>query len=231
MLLIAEIGQNHNGDMSLAKKIIISAKACGANIAKFQLYDADSIFNKDFKWYKEAKKAQLDFSQAKELKRECDKIGIEFMTSVFDLERLNWIIRLGVKRIKIASRSIYNKKLINSACETGLDMIVSLGMYKGHGFPKIKTKGKVEFLYCVAKYPASFKDLHFSKVNFSKYAGFSDHTIGIEASVVAMSRGARIIEKHFTLDKNMHGPDHECSMDPNELRQLAYYAKLIGKML
>lgn len=231
MQIIAEIGQNYNGDMALAKKMIAVSKECGADIAKFQLYDVDSIFNKDFKWYKEAKKAQLSLGQAKQLKSECDRVGIEFLASVFDIERLNWILKLGVKKIKIASRSIYNQQLIKAAAKSGKDMIVSLGMYKEKGFPEILTKGEVDFLYCIAKYPASLEDIDFSKVDFKKYSGFSDHTIGIVASVVAMSRGARIIEKHFTLDKNMHGPDHKCSMDHGELRQLVAYRKSIEKII
>lgn len=231
MFLIAEIGQNHNGDMKLAKKMVSIIKKNGANVAKFQLYDVDSIFNKDFKWYKEAKEAQLDFDQVKDLKKECDRVNIEFMASVFDTERLDWILELGLERIKIASRSIGNQKLINAAAKSGKDLIVSLGMYKGKRFPSIRTKGKVDFLYCVAKYPTKYEELNFSKVDFEKYAGFSDHTIGIQASVVAMARGAQIIEKHFTLDKKMHGPDHKCSMDPGELRQLSDYACLIEKMI
>jgi len=231
MLLIAEIGQNHNGDMALAKRMIASAKECGAGMAKFQLYDVDSIFKKDFEWYREAKEAQLGFDQVKELKEECDRIGIEFGASVFDTERLGWIVKLKVRRIKIASRSIYNRELIASAAATSKDMIVSLGMYQGKRFPTIKTKGKVDFLYCVAKYPTKPEDLAFERVNFNKYSGFSDHTIGIEASVTAMARGARIIEKHFTLNKAMHGPDHKGSMTPDELKELVRYSRILEAML
>ncbi|MDD5109223.1 MAG: N-acetylneuraminate synthase family protein [Candidatus Omnitrophica bacterium] len=229
--IIAEIGQNHNGDMGLAKRMISVTKECGADVAKFQLYDVDLIFNKDFEWYKEAKQAQLDHQQVIELKQECDRVGIEFLASIFDTTRLNWILELGIEKIKIASRSIYNKGLMAAAARSGKDMIISLGMYKGKKFPKIDTKGKVDFLYCIAKYPTPLKDLKFSKVDFLKYAGFSDHTIGIEASMVAMARGARIIEKHFTLDKNMHGPDHRCSMDPDELKKIAYFSKLAEEII
>lgn len=231
MLIIAEIGQNHNGDIKLAKKMIFEAKASGADIVKFQLYDVDSIFNKDFEWYKEAKCAQLGFEQVRELKKECDEAGIEFSASVFDVERLEWVLKLDIQRIKIASRSIYNKELIDAAAKTGKEMIISLGMYKGKGFPSIKSRGRISFLYCVAKYPTKPEELNFSAVDFKKYAGFSDHTIGIEASIVAMARGARIIEKHFTLDKKMHGPDHKCSMDPSELKDLFRQSEVIEKML
>ena len=136
-----------------------------------------------------------------------------------------------MKKYKIASRSIYEENLTNAIASTGKDIIVSLGMYKGKGFPQINTSGKVDYLYCVAKYPTMPEDLGFLNVDFSRYSGFSDHTIGITATLVAISRGARIIEKHFTLDKQMHGPDHSGSMDPMELEELVSYARNIEKIL
>ena len=231
MLIIAEIGQNHNGDLEIARKLIRAAREKGADIAKFQLYDVDRIFPPDFQWYKEAKEAQLTKEQVLELAGYCENVGIEFSTSVFDLERLQWTEELGMKRYKIASRSIYEEELINKIASTGKDIMVSLGMYKEDSFPEINTKGKVDFLYCVAKYPTMPEDLDFLNVDFSRHAGFSDHTIGITASLIAMARGARIIEKHFTLDKQMHGPDHSGSMDPNELGQLVRYSQQIEDIL
>jgi N-acetylneuraminate synthase/N,N'-diacetyllegionaminate synthase len=231
MLIIAEIGQNHNGDMEIARKLISAAREGGADVAKFQLYDVDAIFPPDFQWYKEAKEAQLNQQQVVELAGWCQKAGIEFMASVFDVARVGWCEEIGMKRYKIASRSIYDKQLINAIARTGKDIIVSLGMYREKGFPKIKTQGKVDFLYCVAKYPTLPEDLNFREIDFSKYAGFSDHTIGIEAALVAMARGARIIEKHFTLDKKMHGPDHSGSMEPDELRQIVQFSRKFEEIL
>ena len=153
------------------------------------------------------------------------------MSSVFDPERMEWCQEIGVKRYKIASRSIYDKELINAIAKTGKDIIASLGMYKGRGFPRINTSGKVDFLYCVAKYPTSPEDLDFRSVDFNRYTGFSDHTIGIEAALVAMARGAKIIEKHFTLNKKMHGPDHAGSMEPQELRQIVNFSKSFERIL
>jgi N-acetylneuraminate synthase/N,N'-diacetyllegionaminate synthase len=231
MLIIAEIGQNHNGDMAIAKKLIHLASEKGADIAKFQLYDVDKIFTPDFEWYNEGKEAQLTKEQAFYLVNECDEDGIEFMASVFDLERFGWTEEIGMKRYKIASRSIYDGELINAIASTGKDMIVSLGMWEGEGFPVIKTSGRMDYLYCVSKYPTMPEDLDFLSVDFNNYSGFSDHTIGVEAPLVAMSRGARIIEKHFTLDKNMHGPDHALSMEPDELELLVNYADKIENIL
>ncbi len=231
MLIIAEIGQNHNGDMVIAKKLVSAAKEMGADIAKFQLYDVDSIFQSDFEWYKEAKEAQLSSEQVTDLSNWCQQVGIEFMASVFDVERVGWCEEIGMKRYKIASRSIYDRELINAIADTGKDIIASLGMYRGKEFPQIDTSAKVDFLYCISKYPTKPEDLNFLEIDFSKYSGFSDHTIGIEAAIVAMARGARIIEKHFTLDKKMHGPDHSASMEPEELRQLVEFSQKVEKIL
>lgn len=231
MLIIAEIGQNHNGNIGVAKELIHAAKAKGADIAKFQLYDVDKIFSPNFEWYKEAKEAQLSKAQVFDLARECAKLNIEFCASVFDLERFYWTEELGMKRYKIASRSIYEKELIDAVAKTGKDIIVSLGMYQEKGFPKIETRGKVDYLYCVAKYPAMPQDLNFADVDFTRYSGFSDHTIGNAASFIAMARGAKIIEKHFTLSKKMHGPDHAGSMDPGELEEIVTFARKVHDCL
>ncbi len=231
MLIIAEIGQNHNGDMAIARKMITAAKEGGADIAKFQLYNVDSIFPPSFEWYQEAKEAQLNRQQVVALADWCQQTGIEFMASVFDTERVEWCQEIGMKRYKIASRSIYEKQLIKAVAQTGKDMIVSLGMYQGKRFPRITTTGKVDFLYCVAKYPALPEDFNFLTVNFDKYSGFSDHSLGIEAALVAMGRGARIIEKHLTLDKKMHGPDHSGSMEPQELRQIVSFSRKFERIL
>lgn len=231
MLIIAEIGQNHNGDMEVAKKLIYLAKEKGADVAKFQLYEVDKIFTPDFEWYKEGKEAQLTKEQAFYLANKCDEVGIEFMASVFDMERFGWTDEIGMKRYKIASRSIYDRELIDAIASTGKDMIMSLGMWEEERFPVIKTAGRVDYLYCVSKYPTMPEDLDFLSVDFNNYAGFSDHTIGVEAPLVAMARGARIIEKHFTLDKNMHGPDHALSMEPDELELLVNYAEKIENIL
>lgn len=218
MEIIAEIGQNHNGDMALARQLIHSAKENGADVAKFQLYDARALFPKEGnEWFDYNCKTELSRDQIGELADECRRAGIEFMASVFDVERIAWLEEVGVKRHKIASRSIRDVALIEALVATGKPLLVSLGMWDGAGFPEIKNAQDVGFLYCVSKYPTPLSDLHFSRVDFDAYAGFSDHTIGINASIAAMARGARVLEKHFTLDKAMYGPDHAGSMMPDEL--------------
>lgn len=221
MQIIAEIGQNHNGDMGLAREMIRCAKECGADTAKFQLFDADAVFGKQNNpWYEYNRSTQLSQDQVVMLAGECRRVGIEFFASVFDSERVKWLEAVGVSRYKIASRTIHDGAVIEALAKTGKPLLVSLGIWKGIGFPVIPTDAPVEFLYCVTKYPAPLEELRLSEVDFSTYAGFSDHSLGITAALVAFSRGARIVEKHFTLDKAMYGPDHSGSMTPYELSRL-----------
>lgn len=233
MEIIAEIGQNHNGDLELAKRLIHAARENGADVAKFQLYDAKKLFPKEGnEWYEYNCKTEISRDQLGVLSEECRKADIEFMASVFDVERLIWLEELGVKRHKIASRSIHDRQLLYAIGKTGKPLLVSLGMWQGEGLPVIDSLGPVQFLYCIAKYPAALTELHLGAVDFTRtYAGFSDHSLGITASLVAFARGAQVVEKHFTLDKTMYGPDHVCSMTPDELQTLSAFRKEIGQCL
>mgnify|MGYP001261621882 CR=1 FL=1 len=230
--IIAEIGQNHNGDMALAKELIHAAKKNGADVAKFQLFDTSALFTKEgYEWYDYNCSTELSKNQVLDLSNECNKIGIEFGASVFDCERVDWLEEINISRYKIASRSINDIVLIDRLASINKPLIVSLGMWKKNGFPQIDTQASVYFLYCISKYPTDHTDLHLSGVDFSRYDGFSDHTIGISAATCAFSRGARIVEKHFTLNKNAYGPDHAMSMTPDELRQLNQFRNELDQML
>ncbi|MDD5594696.1 MAG: N-acetylneuraminate synthase family protein [Candidatus Omnitrophica bacterium] len=234
MVIIAEIGINHNGNIHLAHELIRQAKACGADIAKFQFYDPLKIFGPkgsypDKKNYEFALTVQFKFKEAELLSKWCREAGIEFMASVFDLERFEWMEKLDVKRHKIASRAVENKELCKKILKTGKETIISLGFWKGQGLPYDTDNAK--YLYCVPKYPCDYADIKLpSSFSSSKYSGFSDHCIGIEASLTAAARGAKIIEKHFTLNKGLTGPDHICSMTPEELFVLSKYARLMEKI-
>jgi sialic acid synthase SpsE len=220
-LIIAEIGQNHNGSMSLAKELIHAAMECGASIAKFQLFDAARLFPKDNNpWYEYNLSTELSYDQAEELSDYCKLIGIEFMASAFDSQRIDWLEKLGVRRHKLASRSIHDTELAGRMVATNKEVIVSLGFWKSESLPNFSDNAKIKFLHCVSQYPAPYNSIHLSQVDFNKIAGLSDHCIGISASIAAISRGATIIEKHFTLDKSMYGPDHSCSVEPQELALL-----------
>lgn len=231
MEIIAEIGQNHNGDMELAKELIHAAKENGADVAKFQLYEARALFpRKNNPWFEYNCKTELSRDQLECLAEECSKVGVEFLASVFDVERIGWLENIGVKRYKVASRSISDTHLLSALLQTGKHLLISLGMWMREDFPSIESKN-VEYMYCVSKYPTELGDLHLAKVDFTKYAGFSDHSIGITAAFAAFARGCRVVEKHFTLNKAMFGPDHGCSMTPEELRLLNAYRLELAQCL
>lgn len=219
MTIVAECGLNHNGDMELAKRMISLAKINGSDLVKFQLYDSDKIPSID--WHR---KAELSFEQAKMLFDYGASVGIEVFFSVFDVERVRWCEEIGVKRYKIAYSQQNNRELINLITEYDAplgSLIISTD--------NTRLWGDVKFLYCVPLYPTPLECINFYKMD--DFDGFSDHTIGLDASKIALARGAEIIEKHFTLDKNMEGPDHKLSMTPGELRELVRWQKVCQQVL
>lgn len=226
--IIAEIGQNFDGDIGRAVEMIKQVKDAGADVAKFQLYDAKALFPKEGNpWYEYNLSTELSRKDIEALAKACDENQVEFMASVFDVERISWLEEVGVKRYKIASRSINEGKLIAALAETKKPIIASLGLWEETKFPEIDA----DFLYCISKYPTEFSDLKFKDVDFNKYAGFSDHTIGTSAVIAAISRGAQIIEKHYTYDKNAYGPDHSCSMSFEELEQIVNFKNELEQIL
>jgi len=224
MEIIVEIGQNHNGDMDLAADMIRLVAEAGADVAKFQVYDAKALFPKENNpWYDYNCSTELSRDDVKSLADTCATYDVEFMASVFDPLRVDWLEELGVKRYKVASRSVKDEELLAKLVATQKPLLVSLGMWDGDSFPEIPGVSDVDYLYCVSEYPTPLEHLNLASCDFTTYAGFSDHSIGLTASMVALSRGARIIEKHFTLDKDMYGPDHVGSMDLEELKQLVKF--------
>jgi N-acetylneuraminate synthase/N,N'-diacetyllegionaminate synthase len=217
--IIAEIGQNHNGDMAIAMDLIRAAKKAGADVAKFQVYEARALFppKSENPWFDYNCRTELKKDDVFRLAETCERVGIEFMASVFDTERIGWLEDAGVKRYKIASRSVHDTGLIAAVAATGKPMIVSLGQWRAATFPEIPATGGVDFLYCIAKYPAPYSELRLASVDFTSYAGFSDHSLGVTAACASFALGARILEKHMTLDKAAYGPDHQGSMTPAEL--------------
>ena len=225
--IVAEIGQNHNGDMALAEELIRAAKRAGADVAKFQVFDARALFppKPQNPWFDYNCSTELTRDDVFRLAECCDKVGIEFMASVFDLERIEWLEEVGVRRYKIASRSARDRELIAGVAATGKPLIVSLNEGPDQEFPNIAADGGVDFLYCVSKYPAPLTDLKLTKVDFKKFAGFSDHSEGTAAACASFVLGSRILEKHFTMDKAAYGPDHACSMTPPELASIDQFRK------
>src|SRR5580698_4505097 len=162
--IIAEIGQNHNGDMELARRLITEAKAAGASVAKFQVYDARALFPKEGnEWFDYNCRTELSRADVEMLAAECARAGIEFMASAFDVERVRWLERAGVRRYKIASRSVRDRALIDACAATGRRLIVSLGMWDEDGFPQVRAPGGVDFLYCISKYPTPPSDVKLGK--------------------------------------------------------------------
>ena len=212
MLIIAEIGQNHNGDMVMARKLITIAKELGAGLCKFQLYDHKELFGSRFP------NVALSFGQAKDLFDYGDEIGMEVFFSVFDVERVKWCGEIGVKRYKIAYSQKDNIELFKAVWTADKPFIVSSDV------PTIFST-----LYCIPHYPAQVNEYMLDKL--SAFDGVSDHTIGIDLAKIALARGAKIIEKHFTLDKKLLGPDHILSIEPDELAELVRFSKKCGEWL
>jgi sialic acid synthase SpsE len=231
-MLIAEIGQNHNGDMGLARELIFAAKESGADVAKFQVFDAPKLFAREGNpWYGYNLSTELSRSQVEMLAATCHDAHIEFMASAFDEIRVRWLEEVGVFRHKIASRSINDSQLLAAVGATNKELIVSLGMWSGIEPPVMPTDAEVHFLHCVSKYPTQLNEVGFTAVDFGTISGFSDHTIGCTAAITAIARGARIIEKHFTLNKKAYGPDHAGSATPDELSLIATFMKEMRECL
>lgn len=216
--IIAEIHPQHRGSMNEIKRMILQCKTSGADIVKVQLYDGKKLFNNDDRKYLEISKDELA-----EINDYCKNIDIELSASIFNLNRVDWCEELNFKTYKIASRTVEDKELCEKIISLNKKVIISLGMYdyEKKGLP---FEGKnLEYLYCVSKYPTNLKEIKMPNFKNSIFSGFSDHTIGIGTSIFAASRGAKIIEKHFSNNKSLNVSTemaHVCSMDQEDLKLL-----------
>lgn len=242
--VIAEIGVNHNGSITLAKKLINYAKQAGADAVKFQLFKAENLILQNVKkadyqiknhkkkqtQFEMLKDLQVDFDFLKIIKKYCDKKKIEFIVTPYDEKSLDEILKLGTSAIKVASTDTNNFHFLAKMAKSKLPIIYSTGMTNmkdiDEGINTIaKFSKKLIILQCTSDYPSKNKEIHLNvlstfKKRFKCLIGFSDHTEGIGASPYAVALGAKVIEKHFTLDKKMKGPDHKASLEPNELKDL-----------
>lgn len=215
--IICEIGQNHCGNMDMAKLLIGQAFLSGADMVKFQLYDSKAL-------YGEKQKSELSKEQAIMLFEYGKRIGVEVFFSVFDKIRIAWCEEMGVSHYKISCAMADNRFLVNDVFKTRVPMMISSQKPRLWG-------GEVSLLYCVPKYPASLDDLMFSNVDFTKdFQGYSDHTIGLDACKIAMARGAIIIEKHFAANHSI-GVDAKWSMTPSELKELRRWSQALSSAL
>lgn len=243
--IIAEAGVNHNGDVTLAKKLIDIAYDSGADAVKFQTFRAEDIVTKTAekaKYQKKAtnssesqyemiKKLELTRNDFKDLADYALKKGIVFLSSPFDKDSVDLLDDIGVTAYKVASGEITNFPLLTYIAKKGKPIILSTGMATlGEIDDAIKhivnqDNTNIVLLHCITNYPAKIETSNLRVIQtlnctFKVPVGFSDHTIGINASVAAVALGARIIEKHFTVDKFLSGPDHKASLEPQKLKEM-----------
>ena len=243
VLIIAEAGINHNGSLTRAIKMIKVAKKIGADVIKFQTAVPELMITKNAKKANYQKTGKLDketqvqmikkfhlpLSAYKILKNACKKNDITFLSSPFDILSAKHLINLKINKIKIPSGEITNFPLIKFLAKQKVEVILSTGMSNIKEIKnairilkKFGCKNKdISILHCNSSYPTPYKDVNLNtiqtlKKKFSLKVGYSDHTNGIEVAIAAVCKGAKIIEKHFTLNKNLKGPDHKVSLDPKE---------------
>jgi len=256
--IIAEAGVNHNGKVELAYKLIDVAKEAGADAVKFQTFKADTSVTKSAKkagyqnkttdkketQYEMIKKLELNEQQHKKLISYCKNKNIQFLSSPFDFASIELLNKLGINTYKIPSGEIinlpylrkvgeYNKKVIMSTgmadlgeIEDALNILINAGT----------KKEKITVLHCNTEYPTPIEDVNLTAMNtirdaFKINVGYSDHTLGIEVPIAAVAMGAKIIEKHFTIDRDMAGPDHKASLEPEELKAMVRAIRNIEKSL
>lgn len=246
VFIIAEAGVNHNGSLKLAKKLVDEAKNAGVDCIKFQTFMAENIVSKTAvkaeyqkqntnnaseSQYNMLKKLELSFSDFIELNNYCKAKNIQFLSTAFDFDSIDFLSSLDMNVWKIPSGEITNLPYLIKIANLGKDVILSTGMSTmediQNALSVLKTNGagNITVLHCTTEYPAPFTDVNLKamltiKDEFNVNIGYSDHTKGIEIPISAVALGATVIEKHFTLDKNMQGPDHKASLEPYELKKM-----------
>lgn len=245
IFIIAEAGVNHNGSLELAKKLVDAAKDAGADCVKFQTFVSKNIVSKNAvkaEYQKQQtepeesqqdmlKKLELSFDEFVELNEYCKSKSIEFMSTAFDFDSIDFLDGLEMGTWKIPSGDITNLPYLIKIANLNKPVIVSTGMSTMEDIRStikaLKENGATELtvLHCTTEYPTPFEDVNLRAMNtikeeFGVKVGYSDHTKGIEVPIAAVALGATVIEKHFTLDRNMEGPDHKASLEPNELKAM-----------
>lgn len=258
VLIIAEAGVNHNGDIDMAKRLIEAAAAAGADIVKFQTFRAERLVTRtaakaDYQVASTgAEESQYEMLRRLELSPEahdiliahCAIYGIEFMSTAFDEESVALLAGKGMKRFKIPSGEITNLPYLRRVAEVADEVIISTGMatmdeiaatisvFEAAGIPRARQT----VLHCTTEYPAPMSDVNLRAMQtigerFGVKVGYSDHTQGIEVAVAAAALGAGIFEKHFTLDQSLPGPDHQASLEPEQLAAMVAAIRNIEQAL
>lgn len=254
--VIAEAGVNHNGDIDLAKRLVNVALHSGADAVKFQTFKADSLATKDApkaiyqeettgtteSQFEMLKRLELTLDMHQELYQYCRDLGIMFLSSPFDEDSADLLEELGVQAYKIPSGEITNLPFLEHVAVKNKPMLVSTGMADisevSQAVDLIQNAGNAELilLHCVSNYPAYASEINLNAMDTMRRAfrlpiGYSDHTLGLEVAWASVALGANVLEKHFTLDVNLEGPDHRASLAPQELAALVKGVRTIESSL
>jgi len=281
-LIIAEAGVNHNGSDELAYALVDAAYQAGADIVKFQTFKAKNIVTEEAEQaeyqvtnsgqkesqFSMLKRLELSYDTHHKLVKYCHDLGIEFLSTAFDSESLNYLVNdLGITRLKLPSGEITNAPLVLEHARTDCDLIVSTGMATLSEIEQVLSviafgylnksdsptdellqaayfsdegkrllKQKVTLLHCTTEYPAPYSDINLNAMDtmadsFKLAVGYSDHSEGITVPIAAVAKGAVLIEKHFTVDKSLPGPDHKASLDPAELKAMVEGIRTVEQVL
>jgi len=259
-LIIAEAGVNHNGSLDLAKTLIDVAADAGADIVKFQTFKAENLVSKaaqkaayqvgnmpedaDTSQFSMLKKLELSEADHHALIAHCHERNIRFLSTAFDLESLDFLVSLGINLFKIPSGEITNLPYLRKIGSFGGRIIASTGMATMDDISAMLTvleqagtpHSQITILHCNTEYPSPFADVNLRAMQtigdtFGVSVGYSDHTSGIEVPIAAVALGATVIEKHFTLDRSLEGPDHLASLEPDELKQMVWSIRHIEAAL
>ena len=242
--IIAEAGVNHNGDINLAYKLVDAAKAAGVDCIKFQTFKSENLVShtaQKAEYQKAAtgdssqqdmlKQLELSFGEFVSLKEYCDRKGICFLSTPFDFESIEFLNSIEMPFWKIPSGEVTNYPYLVALAKTGKPVVMSTGMCEiqevEDAIAVLRENGTsdIKLLHCNTEYPTPYEDVNLRAMKtlrdaFGVEVGYSDHTKGIEVPIAAVAMGAAVIEKHFTLDRNMEGPDHKASLEPQELKQM-----------
>ena len=259
-IIIAEAGVNHNGDLNIAKEMIRSAAKAGADFVKFQTYKTEKLVTQsalltnyqkknlnslsEIRQYELLKKYELDYDSHIELINCCQRNNIKFLSTAFDMESIDLLNTLDIPFFKIPSGEITNLPYLEKIATTRKPVVISTGMsditeiraslnvFFANGY----NNDDISVLHCNTQYPTPMEDVNLNAMKtisntFNVSVGYSDHTLGIEIPIAAVSLGASIIEKHFTLDRTLSGPDHKASLVPRELEKMIECIRNIEKAM
>lgn len=256
VFIIAEAGDNHNGSLDLAFQLVDKAAQAGADCVKFQTFVTEEVISKraekaeyqkestgaDESQYEMVKKLELTFDNFRQLQQYAEEKGLMFLSTPFDIPSVDFLQSIDVPYFKIPSGEITNLPYLIRIAKTGRDVILSTGMAEMEEIEaavrllRENGAGEISLLHCNTEYPTPMEDVNLRamltlKEKFHVRVGYSDHTKGIEVPIAAVAMGAEIIEKHFTLDHDMEGPDHKASLEPDELEAMVTGIRNIEKAL